>query len=100
MIAAVKESPEAGHLKAAALKYLTGVKGTLVQKKKRELEKAAESGNGGVGKANGTGNGSGVAENFSGHAGAPPPTILGGLADPFYRHARDALTAGLGRPSR
>jgi len=40
MIAAVRESPEAGHLKKEALKYLTGLKGTLVQKKKRAAEAA------------------------------------------------------------
>ena len=39
MLAALKESPEAGHLVKEARKYLTGVKGTLVQKKKVELEK-------------------------------------------------------------
>lgn len=40
MILAVKESPEAGHLKKETLKYLTGLKGSLVQNKKREAEKA------------------------------------------------------------
>ena len=40
MLRAVRDSPEAGHLKKEALKYLTGLKGTLVQKKKRDAEKA------------------------------------------------------------
>lgn len=42
MLDAVRHSSEAGLMKKEALKYLTGVKGTLVQKKKREAEKAAE----------------------------------------------------------
>jgi len=39
MLIALKESPEAGHLVKEAKKYLAGVKGTLVQKKKFEMEK-------------------------------------------------------------
>ncbi|KAF2151485.1 hypothetical protein K461DRAFT_228333 [Myriangium duriaei CBS 260.36] len=39
MLDALKQSPEAGHLVREARKYLTGVKGTLVQKKKVEEEK-------------------------------------------------------------
>jgi len=39
MLAALKESPESGHLVKEARKYLTGVKGTLVQKKKIDMEK-------------------------------------------------------------
>lgn len=42
MIKAVRESTEPGHLKKEAIRYLTGVKGTLVQKKKREAEREAE----------------------------------------------------------
>lgn len=40
MLLALKQSPEAGHLVREARKYLTGVKGTIVQKKKLDLEKA------------------------------------------------------------
>ncbi|GAM91012.1 hypothetical protein ANO11243_090590 [Dothideomycetidae sp. 11243] len=39
MLAALKQSPEAGHLVKEARKYLTGVKGTLVQKKKQEEDR-------------------------------------------------------------
>lgn len=39
MLAALKQSPEAGNLVRAATKYLTGVKGTLVQKKKQDEER-------------------------------------------------------------
>jgi len=46
MIRAVKLSSEPGHLKAETLKYLTGLKGTLVQKKKKEAEKKAVATNG------------------------------------------------------
>lgn len=40
MLAALKQSPEPGHLVREARKYLTGLKGTLVQKKKIDMEKA------------------------------------------------------------
>lgn len=40
MIAAAKQSTEAGHLKKEALKYLRGLKGALVQKKKKDAERA------------------------------------------------------------
>lgn len=43
MIQAVKSSTEAGHLKAEALKYLTGLKGTLVQKKKKKAEEKQQA---------------------------------------------------------
>jgi chromodomain-helicase-DNA-binding protein 4 len=46
MIHAVKLSSEPGHLKAETLKYLTGLKGTLVQKKKKEAEKKAAAASG------------------------------------------------------
>ncbi|KAH0300613.1 SNF2 family DNA-dependent chromodomain-containing ATPase, partial [Aureobasidium melanogenum] len=46
MIRAVKLSSEPGHLKSETLKYLTGLKGTLVQKKKKEAEKKAAAANG------------------------------------------------------
>lgn len=46
MIQAVKSSSEAGHLKAETMKYLTGLKGTLVQKKKKEAERKAALANG------------------------------------------------------
>ncbi|KAH0282417.1 hypothetical protein M436DRAFT_69712 [Aureobasidium namibiae CBS 147.97] len=46
MIRAVKLSSEPGHLKAETLKYLTGLKGTLVQKKKKEAEKKAAAASG------------------------------------------------------
>lgn len=39
MLVALSESTEAGHLVKEAKKYLRGVKGTLVQKKKQEAEK-------------------------------------------------------------
>ena len=39
MLDALKQSPEAGHLVREARKYLRGVKGTLVQKKKLDAEK-------------------------------------------------------------
>jgi hypothetical protein len=46
MIAALKNSPEKKELVEAAMKYLRGVKGTLVQRKKRDREKVT-SGSGG-----------------------------------------------------
>lgn len=51
MLLALKESPESGTLVKEARRYLTGVKGTLVQKKKMEMEsrkqaEAARSGGG------------------------------------------------------
>jgi chromodomain-helicase-DNA-binding protein 4 len=47
MILAVKSSSEPGHLKQETMKYLKGVKGTLVQKKKKEAERKATLGTGG-----------------------------------------------------
>ncbi|CAD0024507.1 unnamed protein product [Aureobasidium pullulans] len=44
MIQAVKSSSEAGHLKAETMKYLTGLKGTLVQKKKKRGREESCSG--------------------------------------------------------
>ncbi|KAF2840017.1 hypothetical protein M501DRAFT_991062 [Patellaria atrata CBS 101060] len=41
MIQALKHSPEPRHMVESAVKYLRGVKGTLVQKKKRDAEKAS-----------------------------------------------------------
>lgn len=41
MIQAVKLSTEPGHLKQETMRYLTGLKGTLVQKKKKEAERKA-----------------------------------------------------------
>ncbi|ORY14692.1 PHD/FYVE-zinc-finger like domain-domain-containing protein [Clohesyomyces aquaticus] len=41
MLEALKNSPEKKELVDAAMKYLRGVKGTLVQKKKKDREKAA-----------------------------------------------------------
>jgi len=41
MLEALKNSPEKKELVDAAMKYLRGVKGTLVQQKKRDREKAA-----------------------------------------------------------
>lgn len=41
MLVALRQSPESRHLIDLAKKYLTGVKGTLVQEKKRKAEKAA-----------------------------------------------------------
>lgn len=41
MIEALKQSAEPKHLVEAAMKYLRGVKGTLVQHKKQVKEKAA-----------------------------------------------------------
>ena len=41
MLAALKNSPEKKELVDLAMKYLRGVKGTLVQQKKRDREKAA-----------------------------------------------------------
>lgn len=41
MLEALKNSPEKKELVDAAIKYLRGVKGTLVQQKKRDREKAA-----------------------------------------------------------
>lgn len=50
MLEALKNSPEKKELVDAALKYLRGVKGTLVQQKKRDREKAAVAkGTGGPG---------------------------------------------------
>ena len=40
MLAALKQSSESGELVKEARRYLVGVKGTLVQKKKKDLEKA------------------------------------------------------------
>ncbi|KAF2036763.1 hypothetical protein EK21DRAFT_106074 [Setomelanomma holmii] len=48
MLEALKNSPEKKELVDAAMKYLRGVKGTLVQQKKRDREKAAAALNGGV----------------------------------------------------
>lgn len=48
MLEALKSSPEKKELVDAALKYLRGVKGTLVQQKKRDREKAAAALNGGL----------------------------------------------------
>lgn len=92
MIAAIKESPEAGHLKSAALKYLTGVKGTLVQKKKRDLEKARE------GMTGGAFGGASMGGAVDANANARPVTMTGGVLDSFYQNAQALLTAGLGRP--
>jgi chromodomain-helicase-DNA-binding protein 4 len=47
MLEALKHSPEKKELVDAAVKYLRGVKGTLVQQKKRDREKAAAALNGG-----------------------------------------------------
>lgn len=92
MLAAIKKSPEAGHLKSAALKYLTGVKGTLVQKKKRDLERAREGMMGGVsGRAS-------VDGAVDPDVNARPVTVTGGVLDSFYRNAQALLMAGLGRP--
>jgi chromodomain-helicase-DNA-binding protein 4 len=46
MLDALKQSPEPSHLVQAALKYLKGVKGHLVQDKKKALEKATGAANG------------------------------------------------------
>jgi chromodomain-helicase-DNA-binding protein 4 len=48
MLEALKNSPEKRELVDAAMKYLRGVKGTLVQQKKKDREKAAALANGGV----------------------------------------------------
>jgi hypothetical protein len=49
MLEALKSSNESKELVDAAMKYLRGVKGTLVQQKKRDREKAAATAqNGGV----------------------------------------------------
>jgi chromodomain-helicase-DNA-binding protein 4 len=48
MLEALKNSPEQRELVDAAMKYLRGVKGTLVQQKKRDRDKAATLANGGV----------------------------------------------------
>lgn len=68
MLVALKQSPEAGHLVKEASRYLKGVKGTLVQKKKRDAALAngtlTATGTGiGNGNGNGHGNGNGVAGN-------------------------------------
>jgi hypothetical protein len=47
MLAALKQSPESRQLVDLAKKYLTGVKGTLVQHKKLKAEKAAQLAAGG-----------------------------------------------------
>jgi chromodomain-helicase-DNA-binding protein 4 len=47
MLEALKNSPEKKELVDAAMKYLRGVKGTLVQQKRRDREKAAAALNGG-----------------------------------------------------
>jgi chromodomain-helicase-DNA-binding protein 4 len=58
MLEALRNSNEPRELVEAAAKYLRGVKGTLVQQKKRDREKAAAAANGGVPPAgNASGNG-------------------------------------------
>lgn len=74
MLEALKSSPEKKELVDAAVKYLRGVKGTLVQQKKRDREKAALA-KGGNGGANGNVNAS---ENFAGQANMPVGRINGG----------------------
>ncbi|PNS19140.1 hypothetical protein CAC42_1876 [Sphaceloma murrayae] len=59
MLDALKQSPEAGHLVKEARKYLTGVKGTLVQKKKMEEEKRQRERSGRMGTAEGQAMGQG-----------------------------------------
>jgi hypothetical protein len=49
MIESLKLSPEPRYLVEAAIKYLRGVKGSLVQAKKREREAAEAKANGGNG---------------------------------------------------
>lgn len=54
MLAALKQSPESRHIVDEARRYLSGVKGTLVQSKKQRSEKAAGLARAAAGNVNGT----------------------------------------------
>ena len=77
MLAALKESPEAGHLVQQARKDLTGVKGTLVQKKKA-VQKSKEEGLGAGGL---TLNQALQSAREGRNAGTEPPQVDGALVN-------------------
>lgn len=79
MLASLKDSPEAGHLKKEALRYLTGLKGTLVQKKKHKIERtqALAAAASGIGQQQNGGN-------SSHHGGDSPPLAALPSAYPAY----------------
>ncbi|KAK8218475.1 PHD/FYVE-zinc-finger like domain-containing protein [Phyllosticta capitalensis] len=95
MLNALKHSPEPRHIVEAATKYLRGVKGTLVQKKKQQAEKrAALAQNASAINTNGhMSNPHRHANNHQGHTNNPPHGHISAYQNP---NANDPNTWGRG----